>query len=108
MKKFFALTILFFSVCALGSSTISKIIILGLKDREIHIVVFGRDINSLLILYNNENIRNACTITPAGTTLDGIIAKWNLSCKLPKSSGEFEIKYIDVNGKNGSIFKFIE
>ncbi|WP_230937485.1 hypothetical protein [Campylobacter hyointestinalis] len=44
----------------------------------------------------------------AGASFDGIIRKWTLKCKLPKSSGRLVISFTDSFGKRQEISKFIE
>lgn len=92
----------------LNASNINKISIISISQRTLYAKVFGINTNSLLVMYNNENQGSKCSLVAAGASFDGIIRKWTLKCKLPKSSGRLVISFTDSFGKRQEISKFIE
>ncbi|QQF52736.1 hypothetical protein [Campylobacter fetus] len=95
-------------LAAFGADGINKVEIKSIENRVLKADVFGKNINSLLVIYNNNNITNSCKLKASGATFDSIIRKWELTCNLPNISSRLEIRYLDSLNKPNQLTKFIE
>lgn len=102
-------TLIFLAIfCVTGAYAINKIEIITTQNRTLKAEIWGKDTTSLLVIYNNSNLTPNCTLTKIGKSFDGVVRKWELKCKLPKSSGRLTIKYQNPRNQNLEINKFIE
>lgn len=102
-------TLIFLTIfCAAQAFGINKIEIITTQNRTLIAQIWGKNTTSLLVLYNNSNLTPNCSLTKIGKSFDGIVRKWELKCKLPKSSGRLIIKYQNPRNQSLEINKFIE